>query len=850
MKKINLLVVFIFVVQFVFAQNAISGYSFYQTIDEYEEIAGGTVLELQYPTWNPGGAFFYKQDEGITDPIDIGFTFTYGGEGFTQFRTSANGYLSIGDADFTQFSGHINDLDETQYRYVAPIKTDLILLFEDDPNAFISYKLGGEVGNQVLTVQFQNLRSWNDNNWPPLSMPALSWQIKLYELNNKIEFVYDDMSGALGWNFGYIGSSCGISDQGGLPDGTYLSVMPGYPCELSDYQVQNWVYESVIATILEGTTYSFVPVQEYDAMALSIDINENLQYNEAVVPTATFENHGSETATFDVTIEIINSDQAIVYDQTETITEIAAGNTQQISFSPDWTAEAGDFTVKIFTTLIGDTYIENDTLIKNIEVSYLKKAYCYVRWSESGIYPTGPSWFYLEEPDEINNIAPADESINNGAWAEGKWYSIQYDPNQLVYFDTETGSKTVVGATNAGVTVFYGLSYDWSTNTMYAITGYEDLQLYTIDLLTGAATLVGTASSFPAKFHTLACDIDGNLFSVCVDGNLYSINKTTAEHSLIGPLNLPNSVSPGGQDIEFDHYSGNLYWYGILTGGNTDAMYIINTTTGEATATSNFFDYQVQFCGFAIPYEPETTFSVTFDITDDLEPEVTLNEYGTQTATGGTTTFTGVEPAQSPGILYTAQLEGYQTYTGYVVVDNNEAVSITLTALSETYDVTFNISGGLEPEITLGNYGTFTATGGTYTFTDVYESTGQGILYSVELDGYQTVVDYLIVDGDETVDITLVITSIQNIENNIFEIYPNPSNGILNILGSNRAGEGLLGLEITDITGQIIYTRGIVLNDMPSDVPLQIDLSNKPKGVYFLTIKTETGVYTDKLIIQ
>ncbi len=844
MKKINLLLVFIFVVQFAFAQNAISDYSFYQSIGEYEEVTDGTVLELQYATFNPGGGMFYREDEGITDPVNIGFTFTYGDEDFTQFRTSANGYLSLGDADFTQYYGHMEDINETQYHYVAPLATDLMCIFEDDANAHISYILEGEQGNQILTVQFQNMRSWGPNASWPYDLPGLSWQVKLYERSNKVEFVYNDMSQALGWSIGYVASSCGISDQGGLENGTYLSVEPGYPCNVVDDQSQSWIKESLIATILEGTTYEFVPIQANDAMPLSVDINENLQYNEAVIPTATFKNHGSETATFDVTIEIINSDQTIVYTQSEEITNIAAGTSQQIEFTPDWTAEAGEFTIKVYTALIGDTYTENDILTKNILVSYLRKAYCYTRWSESSIYPTGPSWFFIEEPDEINSIVTVNESINNGAWAEGKWYSVEYDPNQLVYFDTETGTKTVVGATNAGVTIFYGLSYDWSTGTMYAITGYEDLQLYTIDLETGAATLVGTASTFPDKFPTLACDIDGNLFTVCQDGDFYSIDKQTAELTLVGSLGLSSNPF-GSQDMEFDHYSGDLYWYANLNGGY-DAMHIINTTTGEATATTNFFDYQVQFSGFAIPYEPETTFSVTFDITDDLVPEVTLTSYGTQTATGGTTIFTEVEPAQSPGIMYTAELDGYQTYTGYVVVDNNEAVSITLIPLPETYNVTFNISDDLEPEITLGTYGTNTAIGGTYTFSNVYETTGQGVAYVVELDGYETVMDYLVVDGNEIVDITLISTNIQNIENNFIDIYPNPSNGIFTIENKNPQGfENLVGLEITDITGKLILSKDVACN-----VSTKIDISNQPAGIYFINIQTETEIYTEKIIIN
>ncbi len=73
-------------------------------------------------------------------------------------------------------------------------------------------------------------------------------------------------------------------------------------------------------------------------------------------------------------------------------------------------------------------------------------------------------------------------------------------------------------------------------------------------------------------------------------------------------------------------------------------------------------------------------------------------------------------------------------------------------------------------------------------------------------------------------------------------IYPNPSSGTFTV--TNPQGfKNLVGLEITDITGKIIYmTRG--------HAPMQIDISNQPAGIYFINIKTENKIYTEKIIIQ
>ena len=190
MKHIFTTFILVLIGQLIFAQNDISDYSFYQSIGEYEAIVGGTELELQYATYEPSpGVHYYRQDEEITDPVDIGFTFTYGDDDFTQFRTSANGVLSFGDVDFTQYNGLIKHLDETEYQYVAPLETDLMLLFEDDPNASISYILEGESGSQVLTFLYHTKEFPDNYAWEKATINI--------ELKQKALGLFKDIQSAL-----------------------------------------------------------------------------------------------------------------------------------------------------------------------------------------------------------------------------------------------------------------------------------------------------------------------------------------------------------------------------------------------------------------------------------------------------------------------------------------------------------------------------------------------------------------------------------------------------------------------------------------------------------------------------
>ncbi len=72
-------------------------------------------------------------------------------------------------------------------------------------------------------------------------------------------------------------------------------------------------------------------------------------------------------------------------------------------------------------------------------------------------------------------------------------------------------------------------------------------------------------------------------------------------------------------------------------------------------------------------------------------------------------------------------------------------------------------------------------------------------------------------------------------------IIPNPSSGKFTI----SISDGQLGsLEITDLLGNIVY-RSDVQNKQ-----YEIDLSSKPKGIYFVKVTVEDKIFTDKIIIQ
>lgn len=76
---------------------------------------------------------------------------------------------------------------------------------------------------------------------------------------------------------------------------------------------------------------------------------------------------------------------------------------------------------------------------------------------------------------------------------------------------------------------------------------------------------------------------------------------------------------------------------------------------------------------------------------------------------------------------------------------------------------------------------------------------------------------------------------------NLISVYPNPSNGKFTLSSEITKGE----VSIYNVEGEKVYST-----QLPQSTQLTINISDKPSGVYFLHLKTEKGVATEKLVIS
>jgi hypothetical protein len=123
----------------------------------------------------------------ISGTIDIGFTFKFNGHPYDRIKASASGFIT-----FKKFA----TWDGMDSSVIAPLGFNA--LSGEKGNA--SYKTEGTAPQRVFTFEWLNWK-WD---WDA-AKPGISFQVKLYETSNRIEFIYRQEAGELNKPFARIG---------------------------------------------------------------------------------------------------------------------------------------------------------------------------------------------------------------------------------------------------------------------------------------------------------------------------------------------------------------------------------------------------------------------------------------------------------------------------------------------------------------------------------------------------------------------------------------------------------------------------------------------------------------------
>ncbi len=160
-------------------------------------------------------------------------------------------------------------------------------------------------------------------------------------------------------------------------------------------------------------------------------------------------------------------------------------------------------------------------------------------------------------------------------------FCIDNSLEQLFSVSTATAVPTLVGSVlpSPGQT-WTGMAADPTSSNVYvSSSGGGTSQLHTINLATGAVTLIGPITGAEIVID-IAFDLTGQLYGhEIIDDEIISINKATAAAAVVGPTGFAANFAQG---MDLDGSDGTIYLFAYRGGGEAE-MRSVNTTTGATT---------------------------------------------------------------------------------------------------------------------------------------------------------------------------------------------------------------------------------------------------------------------------
>lgn len=193
--------------------------------------------------------------ESASDLIKIGFDFVLDGETYSEFSVSQAGLMSLGvrtesDDEDTHYFPNNENITDHRPMIAAYWGEDLE---PSDEGGKVHYKVTGSAPNRVLTVEWYDLQEFGES-----SRHYGTYQIRLYETLNRIEFWYGRMKGSSS-------SSDEASIGIGVSDERYIHVLGNtIPADIVVYPEDRTGTDYFLTKepISENTLYVFQPCLE------------------------------------------------------------------------------------------------------------------------------------------------------------------------------------------------------------------------------------------------------------------------------------------------------------------------------------------------------------------------------------------------------------------------------------------------------------------------------------------------------------------------------------------------------------------------------------------------------------
>ncbi len=212
---------------------AITSYVFSATSGTFTPLSGATNAVLTNG----------DSDDGAYAGVPIGFNFIYNGNTYTQLSPQTNGSASF-IVPLNSWNLNNNLATGLTRPIIAPLWEDLDMI-----DGSVSYQTTGAAPNRIFTLQWLRAR-WS---YQGLS-PAISFQAKLYETTNRVQYVYRQEAGAIDSSTTF-GASIGITGTT-TGSGNFLSLNNAGTSPTASSTTET---STIVTKPANGQTYNFTP---------------------------------------------------------------------------------------------------------------------------------------------------------------------------------------------------------------------------------------------------------------------------------------------------------------------------------------------------------------------------------------------------------------------------------------------------------------------------------------------------------------------------------------------------------------------------------------------------------------
>lgn len=251
---------------------------------------------------------------------------------------------------------------------------------------------------------------------------------------------------------------------------------------------------------------------------------------------------------------------------------------------------------------------------------------------------------------------------------------------------------------------------------------------------------------------------------------------------------------------------------------NTDATLSDLTINGETVAG---FDPEVETYNVALPY----------GTTDIPQVDGTTNDPNAAMTVTQATELPG--SAEISVVAEDAQV--VKLYTVNFTIAETPAYNVTFVVTDENEDPI------AEAQVYFNEQFVNTDANGVAVYENV--APVEDAAYSISATDYVAYQGTItVVDQDTVVNVTLEFVGINNHEKLISSLYPNPTNGILNITFSRALNDA--HLTITNINGKVIAHVQV------AELAYKLDLTGYEQGIYFIKVVSDNKTFIEKVMLK